>query len=108
LLFFRDPFRVISKAEWWNFGADRNTRLNVFAANLTLNSGDSASAVTVTLTGSNGQLHDIVAEDVRSVANSSFTQVTFRLPDSLPIGNCMITLKVHGQTSNQGLIRIAP
>jgi hypothetical protein len=108
LLFLRDPFRVISKAEWWNLGTDRNTRLSVFAANLTLNSGDSASAVTVTLTDSNGQVHDIVAEDVRSVPNSSFTQVTFRLPDSLPIGNCLITLKVHGQTSNQGMIRIAP
>lgn len=108
LLFLRDPFRVTSKAEWWNLGTDRNTRLSVFAANLTLNSGDSASAVTVNLTDSNGQLHDIVAEDVRSVPNSSFTQVTFRLPDSLPIGNCLITLKVHGQTSNQGMIRIAP
>ncbi len=108
LLFLRDPFRVISQAEWWNLGTDQNTRLIVFAANLTLNSGESASAVIVTLTGSNGQLHDIAAEDVRSVPNSSFTQVTFRLPDSLPTGNCLITLKVHGQTSNQGVIRIAP
>ena len=108
LLFVRDPFRVTSKAEWWNLGADRNTRLIVFAANLTLNSGDSASAVTVTLSDSNGQLRDIAAEDVRSIPNSSFTQVTFRLPDTLPVGNCLITLKLHGQTSNQGLIRIAP
>lgn len=108
LLFVRDPFPVISKAEWWNLGTDRNTRVTVFAANLSLNSGDSASAVTVTLTGSNGQSHDIAAEDVRSVLNASLTQVTFRLPDSLAIGNCLITLSVHGQTSNQAMIRIAP
>ena len=108
LLFLRDPFPVISKADWWNLGADRNTRVTVFAANLTLNAGDSASAVTVTLTGSNSQTYDIAAEDVRSVPNTGFTQVTFRLPDSLAIGNCLITLKLHGQTSNQGLIRIAP
>jgi len=108
LLFLRDPFRVISKAEWLDLGTDRNTRLIVFAANLTLNSGDSASAVTVTLTDSNGQPHDVAAEDVRSVPNSSITQVMFRLPDSLPNGNWLITLKLHGQTSNAGIIRIAP
>ena len=108
LLFLRDPFRVISKAEWWNLGTDRNTRVIVFAVNLTLNSGDSAAAVTVTLTDSNGHSHDIAAEDVRAVRNSSFAQVTFRLPDSLPVGNCFVTLKVHGQTSNEGIIRIAP
>ena len=108
LLFLRDPFPVLSQADWWNLGPDQNTRLIVFAANLTLNSGEPASAVTVTLTDSNGQTHDIAAEDVRSVPNSSFTQVRFRLPDSLPSGNCLITLKVHGQTSNEGTIRIAP
>lgn len=108
LLFLRDPFRVLSKAEWWNLGPDRNTRVMVFALNLTLDGGDSASAVTVHLTDSNGQPHDIAAEDVRSVPNSSFTQVMFRLPDSLPIGNCLITLKLHGQTSNEGAIRIGP
>ena len=108
LLFLRDPFRVISKAEWLNLGADRNTRVIVFAANLTLNPGDSASAVTVTLTDSNGQPHDVAAEDVRSVPSSGFTQVMFRLPDSLPVGNCLVTLKLHGQTSNAGTIRIEP
>lgn len=108
LLFLRDPFPVLSKAAWWNLGADRNTRLIVFASNLSLNAGDSASAVIVNLTDSNGQTHDIAAEDVSFVPNSSFTQVRFRLPDSLPIGTCLITLKVHGQTSNEGAIRIAP
>ena len=108
LLLIRDSFRVITKADWWNIGADRNTRVAVFAANLTLNSGDTASAVTVTLTDSLGQPHDIAAEGVHSVPNTSFTQVTFRLPDNLPVGNCGITLKLHGQTSNQGIIRIAP
>ena len=108
LLFLRDPFRVINADEWLTPGADRNTRLIVFAANLTLNSGDSASAVTVTLTDSNGQPHDVAAEDVRSLPDSSFTQVMFRLPDNLPIGNCLITMKLHSQTSNAGIIRIAP
>lgn len=108
LLLIRDPFRVTTKADWWNIGADRNTRVAVFAGNLTLNSGDTASAVTVTLVDSNNQSRDVVAEGVNPIPNTDFTQVTFRLPDNLPSGNCLITLKLHGQTSNQGLIRIAP
>ena len=76
-------FGLLSKAEWWTLGSDRNTRVILFAANLTLNSGEIASAVTVTLSDSNGQTRDIAAENVRAVPNSDFTQVTFRLPDSL-------------------------
>lgn len=108
LLFIRDPFRVLSRgAEFWNFGAaDRNTRVMVFVANLTPNPGETASAVTVTLVDSNGQTRDIGAEDVRGVPDSNFTQVTFRLPDSLPAGNCLMRIKAHGQTSNAGTIRI--
>jgi Calx-beta domain-containing protein/VCBS repeat protein len=106
-LFVRDPFRVLSLAEWWDFGADRNTRVSVFVADLTLNPGETASAVTVTLTDSKGQTRDIGAEDVRAVPDFNFTQVTFRLPDSLPAGNCLIRIKAHGQTSNAGTIRIA-
>jgi hypothetical protein len=108
LLYLRDPFSVLSKAVLWNLGADRNTRVIVFASNLSLNVGDPASVVTVHLTDSNGQPHDIAAEDVRSVPNSSFTQVRFRVPDNLPNGTCLITLKVQGQTSNEGAIRIGP
>ena len=109
LLFMRDPFRVLSRAEFWDFGtADRNTRVMVFVADLTLNPGETASAVTVTLIDSNGQTRDVAAEDVRAVPDSNFTQVTFRLPDSLPAGNCLIRIKAHGQTSNAGIIRITP
>lgn len=107
LFFIRDPFRVLSRAEGWDLGADRNTRVMVFLADLTLNPGETASAVTVTLIDSNGQTRDIGAEDVRTVPDFNFTQVTFRLPDSLPAGNCLIRIKAHGQTSNAGTIRIA-
>lgn len=108
LLFVRDPFRVVSIAEWWNFSGDRNTRVVVFTAGLTLNAGETASNVTVNLVDSNGQSRDIAAEDVSAVPNSNFTQVTFRLPDGLPAGTCQITIKAQSQTSNGGTIRIAP
>ncbi len=108
LLFVRDPFRVVSIAEWWNFGSDRNTRVALFTAGFTLNPGETASDVTVNLVDTNSQSRDIAAEDVRAVPNSNFTQVTFRLPDGLLAGNCQIRVKVHGQTSNAGTIRIVP
>lgn len=106
VLFVRDPFRVPSIGEWWNSGADRNTRVIIFAVNL--NPAEPASAVTVSLVDSNSQTHNITSEDVRAVPNSNLTQVRFRLPDTLPAGNCVITIKAHGQTSNAGTIRIAP
>ena len=106
VLLVRDPFRVLSIAQWLNLGTDRNTRLTVVALNLTLNAGETASAVTITLDSGN-QSRDIVAEDVRALPNSIFTQITFRLPDNLPAGTYQVTIKAHGQTSNTGTIRIA-
>jgi hypothetical protein len=108
LLFVRDPFHVLSIADWFNLGPDRNTRVTIFAVNLTLNAGETASAVTVNLVDANNQSRDIAAEDVKPVPNSSFTQVTFRLPDNLPAGTCVVAIKAHNQTTNTGRIRIAP
>jgi hypothetical protein len=61
LLFLRDPFHVQSIATWLNLGADRNTRVSVFAANLTLNPGDTTAAVTITLVDGNGQTFNVPA-----------------------------------------------
>jgi uncharacterized repeat protein (TIGR01451 family) len=108
LLLTRDPFRVLSIGEWWNLGTDRNTRVLVFTANLTLNPGETAADVVVTLVDSSSQTHNVAAEDVRAVPNSSFTQVRFRLPNGLPAGNCLITIQAQGQTSNSATFRIAP
>ncbi len=108
LMFVRDPFRVISPYEWWNLGADRNTRVIVFATNLTLNPGETAADVIVTLVDSTSQTHNIAAEDVRTMPGSDFPQVRFRLPNGLPAGNCTIVIKAHSQTSNTGVFRIAP
>lgn len=108
LLLTRDPFRVLSIAGWWNPGPDQNTRVLVFANNLTLSSGETAADVTVTLVDSSSETHNLVAEDVRAAPNSNVTQVKFRLPNNLSAGSCVITIKAHGQTSNTGVFRIAP
>jgi len=109
-LFTRDPFKVVSIADWFNFGgsADRNTRVVVFVANLTLNQGEPPSSVVVNLVDANNQTHDVPAEDVRAVRETAFTQVVFRLPDTLAAGVCHVTIKAQGRTSNTGTIRIAP
>jgi hypothetical protein len=106
LLFVRDPFHVQSIANWLDLGPDRNTRLIIFAANLQLNQGETASAIVVSLVDANNQTFDVPAEDVRILPNFNLAQVKFRLPSNLTAGPCMLTIKVHGQVSNAGIIRI--
>ena len=85
-LFLRDPFPVVNAADLLNQGSDKNTRVIVFVTNLQLNAGETSSSVIVNLIDSNNQSYDIPAEDVRPVPDSNFTQVVFRLPNSLPAG----------------------
>lgn len=106
LLFLRDPFPVVNAADLLNLGSDRNTRVLIFVANLQLAPGETASSVMVNLIDSNNQSHDIAAEDVRSIPDSSFTQVTFRLDDNLPAGTCIIRVKAASRLSNPGTLRI--
>lgn len=105
LLFLRDPFHVQTIADWLDFGLgpDRNTRVMLFAANLT-----APSSVVVSLSDGSNQVFEIPAEDVRVVPDFPFTQVVFRLPNGITPGACSVTLKVQGRTSNTGSFRIAP
>jgi len=108
LLFTRDPFPVQTVASWWNYGADKNTRVMIFASNLFLNPGETASAVVIHLVDANNQSFDVAAEDVRAIRDTEIAQVTFRLPNNIAAGTCSVTVKAHNTTSNIGTIRIAP
>jgi photosystem II stability/assembly factor-like uncharacterized protein len=108
LLAVRDPFKIVSIPDWFGTGPDRNTRVILFARNLQLNPGESATAVRVRLIASNNQVVEVLAEDVRSLPNSDLTQVVFRLPDNLAAGACTVIIRAHGRFSNTGTIRIAP
>jgi N-acetylneuraminic acid mutarotase len=99
LLFIRDPFPVVNASVLIQ-GADRNTRVLVFVSNLF----PGETSVIVHLVDSNNQIYDIPAEAVRPV--STFTQVTFRLPNNLAVGTCTVTIKAHALVSNPGTIRI--
>jgi hypothetical protein len=104
--FVKDPFPVVNEANALNLGIDRNTRVIVFVRNLPLAQSEPATAVVVNLIDSNKQSYDVPAESVRAVDNTDFTQVIFRLPDGLAPGACTLAIKIHGQTSNTGTIRI--
>jgi uncharacterized repeat protein (TIGR01451 family) len=108
LLFMRDPFPPHSIANWLNLGADQNTRVMIFASNVSLNPGETSSAVTVNLTGCVSPGLDIAAEDVRVIRDSELAQITFRLPDNVSVVPCTVTVQLHNATSNTGTFRIAP
>lgn len=105
-LLMRDPFDVINPFDWLNAGNDRNSRIIVFATNVALAQGEAPSSVVVSLTDSSNHSFDIPAEDVRLVPNFDFSQVMFRLPDTISAGTCSIRIKAHGQTTNTATIRI--
>lgn len=106
VLHTRDPFPVIDTANVLNQGVDRNTRVAIFVSNFQLGSGELPSSVVINLVDSSSQSFDIPAEDVRSTSNPAFTQVIFRLPDTLSPGICTLFVKAHGLTSNIGAIKI--
>jgi hypothetical protein len=108
LLFLRDPFPRQSIAPWLDLGADTNTRVLVFVTNISLNVGETASAVTVNIVDANSQSFDLIAEDVRVVPNSDVAQIRFRLPNAIAPGTCTIKVrKGVGAFSNTGTFRIA-
>jgi hypothetical protein len=108
VLAVRDPFRLLLPDWFTTTGIDRNTRVMLFARNLQLNPGESSTAVVVRFTGSNSQIFEVPAEDVRSVANSDLTQVIVRVPTFLTPGTWTVFVRAHTRTSNTGTIRIAP
>ncbi|HKP35463.1 MAG TPA: zinc-dependent metalloprotease family protein [Pyrinomonadaceae bacterium] len=106
ILLLRDPFPVVNGSNLLNSSSDKNTRVLIFLSNFQLQSGETSASVVINLVGSNNQSYDVAAEDVRALPNSTFTQVVFRLPNSLAVGNSTVTVKARGQLSNSGIIRI--
>jgi photosystem II stability/assembly factor-like uncharacterized protein len=108
LLFVRDPFKVVSIPEMFAVGDDRNTRVILFLRNLELNPGEPSSAVIVRVVGSNNQVFNIQAADVRAVPNFDYTQVVFRLPDNLAPGTTTVIVNAHTRLSNTGTFQVVP
>jgi len=103
ILLIRDPFRVVNSANLINPVSDPNTRLVIFVINMPI---VPASSVVVNLIDSNNQSANITPQDVRVIPNSEFVQITFRLPNNLPVGTCKIKVIAQGQTTNTATFRI--
>ena len=106
ILFVRDPFPVINPLNLFKSASDPNTRVLVFVRNVAAN--ETADAVKINLVDSNNHAWNLDAEDVRVDTNSDFSQVRFRLPDTLAPGICTIQITIHGQVSNTSFIQIKP
>jgi hypothetical protein len=103
ILLIRDPFPVVNSANLINPVSDPNTRLVIFVINMPI---VPASTVVVNLIDSNNQSYNITPQDVRVIPNSEFVQITFRLPNNLPVGTCKIKVIAQGQTTNTATFRI--
>jgi len=103
ILLIRDPFPVVNSANLINPVSDPNTRLVIFVINMPI---VPASTVVVNLIDSNNQSYNITPQDARVVTNFEFVQITFRLPNNLPVGTCKIKVIAQGQTTNTATFRI--
>lgn len=88
VLFVRNPLSVLNGTNLLNPATERNTR------------------ILVNLSDSNNQRYDVVPEDVRPVPRFQFTKMSFRLPNILPPGTCVIRVKARRQIHNARNIRI--
>lgn len=85
------------------FGGDGRTRVMLFATNLTLATGESASAVTADAEDATRFRYPLTVEYVGAVPGQSWlTAVVVRLNDSLgDVGDVLIGITYHGMTSNR-------
>lgn len=100
----RDPFPLTST---FNFGADRGTRVVLFATNLGLLPGENQSAVTVVAEDNKMNSYPLTVEFVGEVPNFEWlTQVVVKLPGELPPGDLQVSIRVRGVSSNKAIITI--
>jgi uncharacterized protein GlcG (DUF336 family) len=101
----REPF---STAVQIKFGGDSATRIMLFAMNLQLQAGETASAVTADAEDASHAICSLVVEHVGSVPNQPWaTSVVVRLPANLPqAGDVLVRITYRGLESNRVRIGI--
>lgn len=98
------PLRV----NGYSFGTDTQTRVMLFAVNLDLQTGETASAVIAQAWDSQLRMYPLIVESVEKVPDFPWlTQVVVKLSDSLPVpGDLGVSVTLHGVTSNQAIISV--
>lgn len=104
-VFLRDPFPVLNTL---NFSLDGRTRIMLFASGIKLAPGEDASAITALAEDQQGGLHPLTVEFVGTVPTLDWLrQVVVKLPDSLTnSGSALVSISLHGSSSNKVLIAI--
>ena len=96
----REPFTTAVQVK---FGSDSVTRVMLFAMNLQLQAGETASAVTADAEDANHTIYSLTVENVSSVpAQPWATSMVVRLADNLPQeGDVLVRIKYRGIESNR-------
>lgn len=103
--FLSEPFVPTSPVQ---FSQDNRTRVILFASNLNLLQGDTASSVTADAEDGNHVHYPLTVEYVGTVPGLSWmTAVTVRLNDNLgDVGDVLVGITLYGATSNRVRIGI--
>jgi uncharacterized protein GlcG (DUF336 family) len=96
----REPFTTTVQIR---FGTDSATRIMLFAMNLQLQPGETASAVTVDAEDASHTIYTLTVEHVDSVPEQPWaTSLVVRLPENLPqAGDVLVRIKYRGVESNR-------
>ena len=96
----REPFSTTVPIK---FGSDSATRIMLFAMNLQLQAGETASAVTANAEDASHAIYSLAVEHVGIVPNQPWaTSVVVRLPTNLPqTGDVLVRITYRGLESNR-------
>lgn len=101
----REPFATTAEIR---FGSDSATRIMLFAMNLQLQPGDTATAVTADAEAADHTLYSLTVEHVDPVPNNPWaSSVIIRVPENLPAtGDVLVRIKYRDLASNRVRIGI--
>ena len=96
----REPFTTTTPI---NFASDSTTRIMLFATNLQLQPGETASAVTADAEDANHTIYQLTVEHVDAVPDQPWvSSIVVRLADNLPAtGDVLVRIKYRGVESNR-------
>jgi uncharacterized protein GlcG (DUF336 family) len=96
----REPFSTLTKIK---FGTDRATRVMLFAMNVNLQPGETASAITADAEDAAHNIYPLVVESAGKVPDQPWaTSIVMRLPPELPeTGDVLVRIKYGGIASNR-------
>jgi uncharacterized protein GlcG (DUF336 family) len=96
----REPFSTTTQIK---FGTDHATRIMLFAMNLTLESDETADAVTAEAEDASHNVYPLVVENVGKVPDQPWaTSIVMRLDSNLPeTGDVLVRIKYRGIASNR-------